>query len=110
MKKLKYPMSACLNKQGKAEFGDCFPDGLIPVLTPLSGETELEGVGEKSIYLVNVSLLKRIDNEGYQKLLEKLSKKFNAPKEAVDKEFTENGLPLRAELVSGVEIDMRFVI
>ena len=110
MKKLKYPMSAQLNKKGMEEFGDIFPDGLIPVLTPLSGETELEGIGNKQIHLVNIPLLRRVDEEAYQKTLKKLSEKFNTPLDAVDKEFMEHGLPLRAELVSCVEIDMRFII
>ncbi len=108
--KLKYPMSAILNDEGMNLFGDVFPDKKIPVLHPLSGETELEGVGEKQIYLVNITLLRRIDEETYQKLLKKLSEKFNAPIEAMDKEFNKHGLPLRAKLVSSVEIDMRFIL
>jgi hypothetical protein len=103
-------MSACLNKKGMALFGDIFPDGLIPVYTPLSGETELEGIGETQIYLINIPLLKKVDLEAYHKTLDRLSQKFNAPKDLMDKEFTENGLPLRSELVSCVKIDMRFVI
>lgn len=110
MKKLKYPMSAILNSEGMKLFGDVFPDKKIPVLHPLSGETELEGVGEKRIYLVNIPLLRRVDEPTYQKLIKKLSEKFKAPIEDMDKEFTKNGLPLRAELISSVEIDMRFII
>ena len=110
MKKLKYPMSAILNDKGMELFSDIFPDKKIPVLHPLRGETELEGVGEKEIYLVNIALLRRNNEETYQKLLKKLSDKFNAPIEAMDEEFNKHGLPLRAELISSVEIDMRFVI
>lgn len=110
MKKLKYPMSAVLNDEGKKLFGDVFLDNKIPVLHPLSGETELEGVGVKKIYLVNVELLRRVDEPTYQSLLELLSEKFNTPIERMDEEFRKHGLPLRAELVSSVEIDMRFVL
>ena len=110
MKKLKYPMSAILNDEGMKLFGDIFPDKKIPVLTPLSGETKLEGVGKKQIHLVNIALLRRVDEPTYQKLIKKLSEKFNAPMEAMDEEFNKHGLPLRAELVSSVEIDMRFII
>ena len=110
MKKLKYPISAILNEKGMKIFGDIFPDKKIPVLHPLSGETELERIGEKQIYLVNIALLRRIDEPTYQKLIKKLSEKFNAPIEAMDEEFNKHGLPLRAELVSSVEIDMRFVV
>jgi hypothetical protein len=110
MKKLKYPMSAILNDEGMKLFGDVFPDKKIPVLHPLIGETELEGVGKKKIYLVNVALLRRVEESTYQKLIKKLSEKFNAPIKAMDEEFNERGLPLRAELVSSVEIDPRFLI
>ncbi len=110
MKKLKYPMSAVLNDEGMKLFGDIFPDKKIPVLHPLSGVTELEGAGEKKIYLVNISLLRRVEEPTYQKLIKMLSEKFNVPIEAMDEAFNKQGLPLRAELVSSVEIDMRFVI
>lgn len=103
-------MSAILNDEGMKLFGDIFPDKKIPVLHPLSGETELEGVGENQIYFVNILLLRRVDETAYQKLIRKLSEKFNAPIEALKDEFNEHGLPLRAELVSSVEIDMRFII
>ncbi|MHC4573368.1 MAG: hypothetical protein ACYS76_04440, partial [Planctomycetota bacterium] len=109
MRKLKYPMSAILNNEGMELFGDVFPDKRIPVLNPLSHETKLEGVGEKKVYLVNLSLLKRVDEATYKKLLNKLSEKFNAPIEAMG-EIYKHGLPLRAELVASVEIDPRFVI
>lgn len=108
--KLKYPMSAILNDEGMKLFGEIFPDKRIPVLHPLSDEAELEGVGEKQIYLVNIALLRRVDETTYQKLIRKLSEKFKAPIEAMDAEFNEHGLPLRAELVSSVEIDHRFII
>ena len=73
MMKHKYPMAACLNKKGMELLGDIFPDGLIPILTPLSGETELDGLGQTKIHLVNVPLLRRVDEEAYQKTLKKLS-------------------------------------
>lgn len=103
-------MSAILNERGMCLFGDIFPDKMIPVLTPLSGETKLEGVGEKRIYLVNLNLLRRKDDQAYHKLLKKLSEKFKSPIEALAEEFNKHGLPLRAELVSSVRIDMRFII
>ena len=43
-------------------------------------------------------------------MLEILSKKFTVTPDELDKHFSENGLPLRHELVSSVEIDLRFVI
>lgn len=110
MKKLKYPMSAILNAEGMDLFGDIFSDKRIPVLAPLKNEAELEGEGIKSIYLVNVKLLRRVDEKAYQKLIIKLSEKFKATKDALEEEFNKNGLPLRSELISSVEIDMRFVL
>jgi hypothetical protein len=109
MTKLKYPMSAILNKEGMNLFGDIFPDKRIPILSPLSNNTELNGVGEKQIFLVNIKLLRSVDEDAYQKLIKKLSNKFNAPIEEMDKEFNQHGLPLRAELTSSVEIDVRFI-
>ena len=110
MKKLKYPMAAQLNKKGMEEFGDIFPDGLIPILSPLSFNAKLGDIGETKIYLVNIPLLYEKDKEGYHKSIRKMSKKFNVPGPAVDIAFRTKGLPLRAELVSCVEIDMRFII
>ncbi len=110
MGKLKYPMSAILNERGMYLFGDIFPDKMIPVLTPLSGETKLEGVGKSGIYLINLTLLRREDEPTYQKLLKKLSDKFKVSIDSLDEECNKHGLPLRAELVSSVRIDMRFII
>lgn len=110
MRKCKYPISACLNKEGMILFGEIFPDGLIPILNPLSRETELGEIGPQQIHLVNVPLLRRVDEDAYQKTLKLLSEKFNASTEDMDKEFNEVGLPLRHSLVSSVEIDVRFVI
>lgn len=110
MRKCKYPMAARLNNKGIKQFGDIFPDGLVPVLAPLSGETELEGIGLKKIYLVNISLLRQVDEPAYQKTLKKLSEKFNVSIEEMDHHLNEVGLPLRQDLVSSVKIDMRFIL
>lgn len=110
MRKCKYPIAACLNVEGMKLFGDVFPDGLIPIFNPISGETEIEGIGRKQVHIVNIPLLRSVDEQAYQKMLDKLSKKFNVPREDMDKEFMTRGLPLRHELVSSVEIDVRFVI
>ena len=110
MKKCKYPMGACLNKQGMKEFGDVHPDGLIPVLNGISQIIDLGDVGEKACYLTNIPLLKKVDPEAYERLIIKLSAKFKISCKRLEKYINEIGLPLRAELVSSVEIDMRFVI
>lgn len=108
MMKNKYPFGARLNDQGLEEFGDIFEDGLIPVLLPLSMEAELGEEGlRKNVYQVNLNL---IDEEVYKKLLKKLSKKFGAPVDEMDHYFRAEGLPLRAELISSVEVDMRFIL
>jgi len=107
MRRNKYPFGAQLNDQGLEEFGDIFEDGLIPVLYPLSRETELGEGLIKKVYLVNLNL---IEEEVYKKLIKKLSDKFGAPVEEMDQYFREIGLPLRAELVSCIEVDLRFII
>lgn len=110
--KCKYPVWANLNKAGKMLFGDVFPEGQIPINieTGISFESELEGVKTQKIHLVNVKLLRRIDEEAYQRLLDKLSKKFEASKEEMNREFMLNDLPLRAILVSSIGFDPRFII
>ena len=67
MKKLKYPFGAKLNKKGMELLGEAFPDGLIPVLNPISRESDLGEMGSQQIHLVNLFLLKRVDPEGYKK-------------------------------------------
>lgn len=103
-------MMACLNEQGMKEFGDVVPDGLVPVLHihPVIGV--LGDIGVRKIYMVNLPLLKTVDPEAYQRSINKLVKKFNKTTEEMEAYFEENRMPLRAELVSSVEIDARFVI
>lgn len=110
--KCKYPVWVNLNKAGKKLFGDVFPDGQIPILieTALSFEAELEGVKKQNIHLVNLKLLKNTDEKTYQKLLNKLSLKFNTPNDELNKELMIQGLPLRAVLVSSIGFDPRFII
>jgi len=110
--KCKYAVWANLNKAGRKLFGDVFPDSQIPIMleTWLAFEAELEGVKTQQIHLVNVKLLRRTDEEAYQRLLNKLSEKFKASKEDMNREFTINGLPLRANLVSSIGFDPRFII
>ena len=110
--KHKYAVWANLNEAGRKLFGDVFPDGQIPIMveTSLAFESELEGVKTQKIHLVNVKLLRRTDEEAYQRLLNKLSEKFKASKEDMNREFTINGLPLRANLVSSIGFDPRFLI
>ena len=110
--KCKYPIWANLNEAGRKLFGNVFPDSQIPIIieTSLAFEAELEGVKTQKIHLVNVKLLKRKDEEAYQKLLILLSKKFKASKEEMNKEFMTHGLPLRASLVSSIGFDLRFII
>ena len=110
--KHKYAVWANLNKAGKKLFGDVFPSGQVPIMveTSLAFESELEGLKAQKIHLVNIKLLRRTDEEAYRKLLNKLSEKFKASKEEMDREFTINGLPLRANLVSSIGFDPRFII
>lgn len=106
----KYPFGARLNEKGMKIYGDSFPDGLIPVLSPFPITGLIEGLGETKIYEINIPLLVWRDQEGYHKSLKILSDRFKVPVEVLDSECRKNGMPLRAELVSGVRIDPRFVI
>ena len=90
---------AYLNDEGKKSFGEVFPDGEVPIVSMVPQRAYLGG-GDipYTIYLVRVSDL---SPEQFGKLLDLLVEKFKAPKNVMEKEFRENGIPLREELTSG---------
>lgn len=107
--KYKYPLGAELNEKGREIYGEAVPDGIIPVLSPTPGPCFLEGLGMIQIYLVNIPLFYERDKDGYHRSLQVLAEKFKVPAQYLDVESRKNGMPLRVELVSCVQIDPRFV-
>ena len=90
---------AYLNDEGKKSFGEVFPDGEVPIVSIVPQRAYLGG-GDipYTIYMVRVSDLAP---EQFGKLLDLLTEKFKAPRNVMEKEFRENGIPLREELTSG---------
>jgi uncharacterized NAD-dependent epimerase/dehydratase family protein len=106
--KLKYPMAANLNDEGKKEFAEIFTTGEVPVLTPVAQQIEIEGQNMTvEAYMVNLNL---VTEQELNQIAEKLSKKFGAPKEALKADIKERGLPLRSKFVNSVSIDPRFLL
>jgi hypothetical protein len=90
---------AYLNDEGKKIYGDIFPDGEIPIVSMMPRMAHLGGGDTPSpIYMIRVDDL---TPEQFAKILDLLTEKFKAPREAMEKDFRENGIPLRLELTSG---------
>jgi hypothetical protein len=48
-----YKTWACLNAEGKAVWGDVFPEGIVPVLSILAQPAKLEGINKtERVYFV----------------------------------------------------------
>lgn len=99
---------AHLNDEGKAQFGDIFPDAKVPIISILPTRAILavregDGTDEQNVYLVNVKELKP---ETIDHLVNKIATKFNAPPEKVRKSIVEtDGMVLRTSLTSGAGTD-----
>jgi len=93
-----------LNEEGKKLFGSVFPDAIVPVKVMLPQSATLQGqVGVQGVYKVD---WEQLSNEQHDRLLEILSKKFGAPKEAIRNQFEKDGfIPLRDKYVSGAGTD-----
>lgn len=95
----KYRTWACLNADGKAFFGDIFPEGEVPIQSIMPQHARLEGVdGIDKVFLVD---WKELSTQQQDAILEKISMKFGASKEAILKEILKVGLPLREKLTEG---------
>lgn len=92
---------AHLNDEGKAEFGDIFPDGIVPILSmlPIVFEHPNLDTPERAYLLRGSDLIE----DQLVKLVEKLAKKFNDPdkKDEIKKYILANEIPIREKLTSG---------
>lgn len=99
-------MNALLNDEGKKQWGEIFPDGHVPVQTLIAQDATVEETNQPlKVYLVNWILLSK---DQQQAILKKLSDKFHAPKEAIEKDILKKGLPLQSKYVSCVSIPAEF--
>ena len=90
-----------LNEEGKKLYGTIFPDGVVPVRSPIPTTMVLGGKLQRAFF-VN---LKELSERQVEALIELLSKRFSAPKNVVKKQIEKDGLPLRANLTSGSGTD-----
>jgi len=93
---------AHLNEEGKKIYGSIFPDGTVPVLVMIQTEAKL-GNQPQGMFKVD---LKQLSKKQLNQLLELMSRKFHAPKEAIRQQIRKDGfIPLRANLTSGSGTD-----
>ena len=89
----KYKTWASLNAEGKAVWGDVFPDGEVPVQSIIAQSATLEGVEmTERVFLVDWN---ELTGKQQDAILEKLSKRSGAAKDVILKDVLRIGLPLR---------------
>jgi hypothetical protein len=82
-----------LNAEGKAVWGDVFPEGEVPVQSIIAQHATLEGIDKtERIFLVD---WKELTAQQQDTVLEKLSKRSGASKNIILKDALKIGLPLR---------------
>lgn len=91
-----------LNAEGKKIYGDIFKDGIVPVKAMLPVQAKLGGRVTR-MYKVDV---KQLSSEQMDQLLELMTEKFHAPKDAIKGQIEKDGfIPLRENLTSGSGTD-----
>ncbi len=89
----KYKTWASLNAEGKAVWGDVFPDGEVPVQNIIAQPATLEGIDKtERVFLVD---WKELTPQQQDAVLEKLGKRSGVSKTVVLKDVLKIGLPLR---------------
>ncbi len=95
----KYRTWAYLNDEGKAVWGDVFPDGEVPVQSIIAQSATLEGVDKaERVFLVD---WKELTAQQQDAVLEKLSKRSGARKDVILRDVLKIGLPLREKYTEG---------
>lgn len=88
------PILLHLTDDGKAEFGDIFPDG-VPIQSPWQCVTNLAGHGDASVYLVDWTCL---DTTQQRLLLERMAARFDAPAAEIQARIERDGyVAIRSE-------------
>ncbi|MBC7120328.1 MAG: hypothetical protein H5T33_01920 [Candidatus Methanosuratus sp.] len=95
----KYKTWASLNAEGQAAWGHVFPDGEVPVQSIIAQAATLEGIAEtERVFLVD---WRALTEQQQNEVLEKLSKRSSAAKDAILKDILKIGLPLREKYTDG---------
>jgi hypothetical protein len=88
-----------LNAEGKAVWGDAFPEGEVPVHSIIAQSATLEGINKtEKVFLVDWKELTALQQDA---VLEKLSKRSGASKDVILKDVLKIGLPLREKYTEG---------
>ncbi|MCW4046155.1 MAG: hypothetical protein NWE99_01130 [Candidatus Bathyarchaeota archaeon] len=95
----RYRTWAYLNAEGKQAWGDIFPNGAVPVQSMLPQTATLEGI--EAAERVFIVAWKDLTPQQQDAILEKLSKQHKASKDAILKDITKKGLPLREKYTDG---------
>ena len=94
-----YRTWAYLNAEGKAVWGDVFPDGEVPVQSIIAQPATLEGIDKtERVFLVD---WKELTAQQQDAILEKISKRSGARKDVILKDVLKVGLPLREKYTEG---------
>jgi len=97
MKERRFKHWAYLNDEGMKIFGPVFPDKKVPVLSMICQTVNLP-IGDKRVYKV---YFEELTDEQIEKIINILIEKQGGPREDLEKQIKEYGLPLREELTSG---------
>jgi hypothetical protein len=95
---------AFLNQEGKKIWGDIFPDGRIPVLSPQRHHADLGGK-RTFCYMVAWDDLTPCQRG---QIINKLADLFHGTTQDVENRILKDGLPLRADLVGSVAIPRKY--
>lgn len=92
-----------------APMREIWPDGEVPVLHFNSTPAELEGEGEREVYMVDVS---RLDADTLTRAVNFMANKFGASADEIRADIMRDGhFPLRAQfVVSPPSIPLRFIL
>ena len=95
----KYRTWAYLNAEGKALWGEVFPDGEVPIQSIIAQPVSLEGIDMRErVFLLD---WKELTAQQQEAILENIIKRTGASKDAILKDVLKVGLPLRAKYTEG---------
>jgi hypothetical protein len=104
-------VKALLNDEGKRIWGYAFPDGSIPVKSPVPIEGQVVGSSgpfkDGEVHQFYLVYWERLTILQKKKILEHFKDRFGGSPQEVLAQIQKEGLPLRAKLVSAVSIPAR---
>lgn len=101
-------MKAILNDEGMKVWEKIFPNGIIPIKSPIVNNAKVAETNEPiRVYMVDWATLTDTQREN---ILQRFSERTGWSMDAVEEEILKVGLPLQEKYVSTVAIPMRFFI